>query len=35
MFYSRTTYLGIDPTAGGRPFTYAAPKFCYLTMDVL
>src|SRR3989337_2400730 len=24
MFYSRTTYLGIDPTAGGRPFTYAA-----------
>src|SRR3990172_12535764 len=24
MFYSRTTYLGIDPTAGERPFTYAA-----------
>ena len=24
MFYSNTTYLGIDPTAGDRPFTYAA-----------
>jgi hypothetical protein len=24
MFYTHTTYLGIDPTAGGRPFTYAA-----------
>lgn len=24
MFYIRTTYLGIDPTAGGKPFTYAA-----------
>lgn len=24
MFYTNTTYLGIDPTAGGKPFTYAA-----------
>ncbi|UCD99057.1 MAG: DUF429 domain-containing protein [Chloroflexota bacterium] len=24
MFYSHTTYLGIDPTAGDRPLTYAA-----------
>jgi hypothetical protein len=24
MFYSNTTYLGIDPTAGDRPFTYVA-----------
>ena len=24
MFYSHTTYLGIDPTAGDRPFTYVA-----------
>lgn len=24
MFSSRTTFLGIDPTAGQRPFTYAA-----------
>jgi hypothetical protein len=24
MFYTNTTYLGIDPTAGGRPFTYVA-----------
>ena len=24
MFYSNTTYIGIDPTAGTRPFTYAA-----------
>ncbi|MGB5843463.1 MAG: DUF429 domain-containing protein [Anaerolineales bacterium] len=24
MFYSNTTYLGIDPTAGERPFTYIA-----------
>jgi hypothetical protein len=24
MFFSRTTYIGIDPTAGQRPFTYAA-----------
>jgi hypothetical protein len=24
MLFSRTTYIGIDPTAGQRPFTYAA-----------
>jgi hypothetical protein len=24
MFFTNTTFLGIDPTAGGRPFTYAA-----------
>jgi hypothetical protein len=24
MFFTNTTYLGIDPTAGARPFTYAA-----------
>lgn len=24
MFYSNTTYLGIDPTAGDKPLTYVA-----------
>ena len=24
MFYSNTTYIGIDPTAGDRPLTYVA-----------
>jgi hypothetical protein len=24
MFYTHTTFIGIDPTAGGIPFTYAA-----------
>jgi hypothetical protein len=24
MFYTHTTFIGIDPTAGGRPITYAA-----------
>jgi hypothetical protein len=24
MFYSKTTYLGIDPTAGDKPMTYVA-----------
>jgi len=24
MFFTNTTFMGIDPTAGVRPFTYAA-----------
>jgi len=27
MLFTRTTFIGIDPTAGGKPFTYAAVDY--------